>query len=175
MRKTKGVDSLNGRRRTSDKYTQTFSYLNERLRGISYSGDRPSSDFLPDMTLLTNTLNKVENKRHMVVRRGVGDFYSSEVGKSLSDFSVGDIFTEKAFLSTAIHSEAGMSRNINMVIVVPKCSKGIYAEPFSHYTDSGKFSFADNPKHAVLWMDNERGVRSEMEWIGIPRFKIEGC
>lgn len=103
----------------------------------------------------------------MVVRRGTGNFYSSELGKSLSDFSVGDIFTEKAFFSTAIHPKSGMFYDINMVIVVPKGAKGIYAEPFSHYTDSGKFSFADNPKHAVLWDGvTKETVRSEMEWIG---------
>lgn len=149
------------------KYTQTFSYLNERLRGIKYYGDRPESDFLPDMTLLTKTLNKVETQKHMVVRRGVDDFFSSEVGKNLTDFSVGDIFTDKAFLSTAIHQKAGMFKEVNLIIVVPKGAKGIYAEPFSHYTDHGKFKFKDNPKEAILWdgiMKEE--VRSEMEWIG---------
>lgn len=149
------------------KYTQTFSYLNERLRGISYMGDRSASEFLSDMPLLTKTLNKVETQRHMVVRRGVDNFYSSEVGKSLSDFNVGDIFTEKGFLSSAIHPEAGMTKDINMVIVVPKGAKGIYAEPFSHYTDYGKFKFSDNPKNATLWDGvTKEAIREEMEWIG---------
>lgn len=57
------------------KYTQTYSYLNEPLRGLKYSGERPKAEYDKDMPLLTSTLNKFVVSRDMVVRRGTGDFY----------------------------------------------------------------------------------------------------
>ncbi|MDD2476956.1 MAG: ADP-ribosyltransferase, partial [Dysgonamonadaceae bacterium] len=73
------------------------------------------------------------------------------------------IFTDKAFLSTAIHKDHGFTnKRINMVIAVPKGARGIYAEPFSHYTDYSKFNY-----NGIIWDGiTKEDIRSEVEWIG---------
>lgn len=144
------------------KYTQTYSYLNEPLRGQTYYGARGSNEFEHDLPILTRALEKFSMPQNTVVRRGVGSFEINELGYSLGDLKVGDVFVEKGFLSTAIHRSGGFSDTYNLVIVVPKGAKGVYAEPFSHYTDYNKFEY-----DGMIW-DGEsvESVRSEMEWIG---------
>lgn len=69
----------------------------------------------------------------------------------------------KGFLSTAVHRHKGFSESYNLVIVVPKGAKGVYAEPFSHYTDYHKFDYDDE----IIWDGKSvETINSEMEWIG---------
>lgn len=144
------------------KYTQTYSYLNEPLRGQTYYGARGNDEFEHDLPILTRALEKFSMPQNTVVRRGVGSFEINELGYGLGDLKVGDIFVDKGFLSTAIHRSGGFSDSYNLVIVVPKGAKGVYAEPFSHYTDYNKFEY-----DGEIW-DGEsvESVRSEKEWIG---------
>jgi len=150
-------------KRTVTKYTQTFSYLNEPLRGITYYGDRDKIEFKKDEPILTEALNRFKLEQDIVVRRGTNDFMIKELGYNLSDVKPGDIFTDKAFLSTAIHKDHGFTnKRINMVIAVPKGARGIYAEPFSHYTDHSKFNY-----NGTIWDGvTKEDIRSEVEWIG---------
>lgn len=106
----------------------------------------------------------------MVVRRGTGNYFISELGKDLSMVSVGDEFTDGAFLSTAAHRSKGFHKSINMVIVVPKGARGVFAEPFSHYTDSYKFGYDGDIWDGV----SKETINSEFEWIGQrgSRFKV---
>lgn len=146
------------------KYTETFSYLNEPLRGITYYGKQEMKDaFDKDLKTLTNALNKMKTPENMVVKRGVTDF---EVGgKWLSDMNVGDEFVDKGFLSTSVHRRGGFIESYDMIICVPKGAKGIYAEPFSHYTDENKFSVIDQVKK--IWNGRSKeSIKSENEWIG---------
>lgn len=152
------------------KYTQTYCYLNERLRGLSYSGGRGIDEYNHDMPILTSALNKFKTAKDMVVRRGTGNYYIPELGKDLSMVSVGDEFTEGGFLSTAAHRDKGFGGSINMVIVVPKGARGAFAEPFSHYTDSYKFDF-----EGQIWDGaSVETIEHEFEWIGQrgSRFKV---
>lgn len=153
------------------KYTQTYSYLNEPLRGLTYSGARSKSEYTNDLPILTSALNKFDVPKSMVVRRGTYDYNIPEINKQLSDVVVGDEFTDGGFLSTACHRSKGFTRPYNLVIVIPKGMKGAYAEPFSHYTDYHKFDFESND----LWngVSNEP-IGGEFEWIGQRggRFKV---
>ena len=145
------------------KYTETFNYLNEPLRGLTYYGKKEMSDaFDKDLKTMTSALNKVRTPKDMVVRRGVDNF---DIGETrLSDLKVGDIFEEKGFMSTSVHRRGGFTESYNMVICVPKGAKGIYAEPFSYYTDSGKFSAIQEKK--TIWNGKTvEDMRSEIEWI----------
>jgi hypothetical protein len=149
------------------KYTQTYNYLNERLRGIPYSGPRTNAEYAHDLPVLTKALAKFKMPEATVVRRGVDNFTFKELGYDLSQLKKGDVFTDKAFLSTSIHKDGGFQLSYNFVIVVPKGAQGFYAEPFSHYTDALKFNFADDPKKANLWEGKTKeAIRSEQEWIG---------
>ena len=152
------------------KYTQSYSYLNEPLRGLSYYGGRTQNEYDHDMPILTSALNKFKTAKDMVVRRGTGNFYIPELRKDLSGVSVGDTFTDGAFLSTACHRSKGFHDDINMIILVPKGARGAFAEPFSHYTDNLRF-YHDGE----LWDGKSKeSINSEFEWIGQrgSRFKV---
>ena len=99
----------------------------------------------------------------MVVRRGTGNYYIPELGKDLNMVKVGDEFTDGGFLSTTAHRTKGFFKSYNMTIIVPKGARGAFAEPFSHFTDSGKFDFDTND----LWDGvSKESIQSEFEWIG---------
>ena len=145
------------------KYTQTYSYLNEPLRGISYYGARASEEFEHDLLILTRAIEKFAMPQNTVVRRGVSNFTIDSLGYDLGNLKKGDVFVDKGFLSTAVHRHKGFSESYNLVIVVPKGAKGVYAEPFSHYTDYHKFDYDDG----VIWDGKSvEKINSEMEWIG---------
>lgn len=149
-------------KRVLTKYTQSYSYLNEPLREITYSGTRLWAEFEKDMPVLTNTLDKMEATQNMVVRRGTSDYTIKAMNKRLSQLAPGDEFVDGGFLSTAVRVDKGFSIDINMVIVVPRGAKGVYVEPFSHYTDSFKFDF-----NKSLWDGKSKEyMGSEREWIG---------
>lgn len=145
------------------KYTQTYSYLNEPLRGISYCGARTREEFEHDLPILTRAIEKFAMPQNTVVRRGVSNFTIDSLGYDLGNLKKGDVFVDKGFLSTAVHRHKGFSESYNLVIVVPKGAKGVYAEPFSHYTDYHKFDYDDG----VIWNGKSvEKINSEMEWIG---------
>lgn len=144
------------------KYTQSYCYLNEPLRNMIYSGGRSSNEYNNDMPKLTKALQKVRTTKNMVVRRGTGNYTIPELGKSLSDVNPGDEFIDGAFLSTACHPTKGFFDSLNMIIYVPKGAEGIFAEPFTHYNDSGCYDYSSN-----LWDGKEKkSIGGEFEWIG---------
>lgn len=144
------------------KYTESYNYLNKPLREIYYSDYRTWSEFEHDMPILTRVLDKMKMPKDVVVRRGTGDFYIKALGKDLSQLQAGDEFIDGAFLSTAVRTDMGFFEDLNLVIVVPKGAKGIYAEPFSHFTDSHKYSYNWN-----LWNGKAKeAMQGEREWIG---------
>lgn len=145
------------------KYTETYSYLNEPLRGISYYGVRTREEFEHDLPILTRAIEKFAMPQNTVVRRGVSNFTIDSLGYDLGNLKKGDVFVDKGFLSTAVHRHKGFSESYNLVIVVPKGAKGVYAEPFPHYTDYHKFDYDDG----VIWDGKSvEKINSEMEWIG---------
>ncbi len=145
------------------KYTQTYKYLNDRLRTGTTDSWRPESEYKHDLPILTRALNKIKAPRNMVVRRGVDDYSVPELKKLLSSVVEGDTFTEKGFLSTACHREKGFFCDLEMVILVPKGARGIYAEPFSHYTDFNIYDFETDD----IWDGKEKQeIGHEFEWIG---------
>jgi len=104
---------------------------------------------------------------HAVVRRGVNNYPVKELGCGLDGLKPGDVFTDKGFLSTSVHKGNGFHSEFEFVIIVPKGAQGFYAEPFSHYTDEGKFTYAGSMDRARLWDGKSReAVKSEQEWIG---------
>ncbi len=151
------------------KYTQTYSYLNEPLRNMSYCGGRAKDEYDNDMPKITAALSRVRTKQDMVVRRGTGNYNIPEIGKYLSEVEPGDVFIDGAFLSTACHRTKGFFQTLNLIIFVPKGSQGIFAEPFTHY-NAGYYDY-----RSQIWNGTEKvGIGSEFEWIGQrgSRFKV---
>ena len=164
------------------KYTQTYKYLVEPLRGLTYYGTADAkAAFANDMPLLESALAKFRTPKNMVVRRGTDSFPISELGYSgLDELKVGDEWTDGGFLSTAVHRDKGFRQSYNLVIVVPKGAQGAYAEPFSHYNgDSLNFggSSSDMAGSSLnkckaggnmnLWDGKDKwAIMGEQEWIG---------
>lgn len=155
----------------STKYTQTFSYLNEPLRNIQYYGsEEKKNEHEKDKEVLTKVLSGYKLKKNLVVRRGTDDFPIPRIGKRLSELEEGDIFNDGAFLSTAVHKTKGFHSNTHeLVIVFPKKSMGLYAEPFTKYNGN---SYDYKGK---LWNGKDvASIGCEQEWIGQrgSRFKV---
>lgn len=146
------------------KYTQTYNYLNEPLRGKTYSGRSTGTrEFNEDLPKLTSALDKFSMPKDIVVRRGTNNFEISSIGKYLSTLEAGDVWVDKGFLSTAAGKGYGLFQRYDLIIVIPKGAKGIYAEPFSHFTDSMKYNYA----YKNLWGgQTDEDMGSEREWIG---------
>jgi hypothetical protein len=151
------------------KYTYTYSYLNEPLRGMTYVAytdeqKKKKAEFDKDLKLMTDALNKCKTDRDMTIRRGSGDFHIRGLMKYLSEVEPGDEFVDGAFLSSAMHPSFGFGGRINMVIFVPKGSMGIYAEPFSYFGNShgGTHGNFDGKTDTV----KTYGSGQEYEWIG---------
>lgn len=149
-------------RRVVTKYTETFNYLNERLRGIRYLGDRTQSEYREDLPILTDVLANTRTAAPMVVRRGVNDYLDKSLGKYISELKPGDEIVDYGFLSTSTTPRGGFKAGYVFIIAVPAGAQGIYAEPFSHYTDSGRFSY-----NSEVWNGSSvEELRDEMEWLG---------
>ena len=146
------------------RYTQAYSYLNDRLRGIAPKSWIPQSEYDHDMPIITQALNKFKVPHDIVVRRGTDNYEIKAIGKWLSQVKEGDIFTEPAFLSTAAHRDKGFFKNFEMVIVVPKGARGAFAEPFSHYNDS--CSAYDYDYDRIWDGKTKQSIEDEFEWIG---------
>lgn len=146
------------------KYTETYHYLNEPLRGIPYYGSLiPNKDHVHDLPILTNALAKFRMPANTVVRRGTDNYAIKELGYNLSEVKAGDVFIDKGFLSTAVQRKYGFHMQYNLVICVPKGAQGFYVEPLSHYTDFHKFSYASKK----LWDGKSVEIAGkEAEWIG---------
>lgn len=152
------------------KYTQTYNYLNEPLRGITYYGSVQQAEYVNDLPILTAALQKMEMPRNMCVRRGVDSYPIKELGKDLGELQAGDQFVEGGFLSTACNPKNGLFCDYELVIAVPKGAKGVYAEPFTHYNDFYKYDFRNN----VIWDGiTDEVFGSEIEWIGQRGAKFE--
>ena len=151
------------------KYTETYSYLNEPLRGIRYAGGRTQAEFLQDMPTLTSALSKMEMPANTVVRRGTGNFRIPALGKDLSQLKVGDEFVDGAFLSTAVRVDKGFTETYNLIIVVPKGAHGAYAEPFTYYNGGlnyKKYSSGVNSSLHLWDGSHDASFGIEREWIG---------
>ncbi|MEG1993381.1 MAG: ADP-ribosyltransferase, partial [Oscillospiraceae bacterium] len=150
------------------KHTQTYHYLNEPLRVLPYYGSlTPSAEHIKDLPILEKALSKSKMSKDMVVRRGLDNYQIKELGYNLKDIKTGDVFVDKGFLSSSLEKSTGFHREYELIIIVPKGSQGIFAEPFSHYTDNAKFNYNNNHKNATLWDGKSKEtIHSEFEWIG---------
>jgi hypothetical protein len=133
-----------------------------------YDSKVPNADHLHDLPILTKTISKVTLPQNMVIRRGVNDFKIGELGyDSLDKLKIGDVFTDKAFISSSMHRSTGFFREYDLIIVAPKGAQGVFAEPFSHYTDNYKFQYNNDTNKANLWNGKSKEtIKGEFEWIG---------
>ncbi len=160
------------------KYTETYSYLNEPLRGITYGGrSSGSTEFNNDCPILTAALEKCGAPANMVVRRGTGDYFIPELGKRLSEVKVGDEFVEPGFLSTAVQKYQGFFRSYNLIIVMPKGTPGYYAETCSYYNGKdpkGNYYSSGYNARKNIWDGKFKPnyIGGEQEWIGSRGYKF---
>lgn len=146
------------------KYTETYSYLNEPLRGMTYYGSTAGYDI--DMPTLTKAIEKSVIPEDIVVQRGTGNFTIKELKKDISDLKVGDQFVDNWFCSTAVKVGHGLGRSYKLKIAIPKGARGVYVEPFSHYTDNYKFHSGYDSNTRKLWDGvTKESMRDERELL----------
>lgn len=123
-------------------YTSSYSYINEPLRKIKYSGlSSNKQKFVDTVKGMTNAINKSELKENMWFTRGVGklninganlDYYTN-----LDDLNklVGKTFEDQGFVSVSSHKGAsfGSSKSVVMNIYAPKGTKALYVDPISNW------------------------------------------
>ena len=157
-------------RKIITKYTAMYSYVNNPLRGVPLKVGEDLDERFHDMPVLTRVLSKFTMPRTTVVRRDLDDYFDKGVGKNISQLGVGDIITDKGFLSTTVKKTSVIANtNIHFVICVPEGAQGLYLEPFSRFTDSGCYSFTN-----TLWNGvTKESLGNELEWLGQRGTKME--
>lgn len=146
------------------KYTQTFSYLNKPLRGLTYNQDEEKiSEFDIDCKVLTAALQKCITGKDIALSRGDDDFFIPALNKRLSELKVGDEWIDGGFSSNGTSSGTGFSdKPIKLIIIVPKGSQAMFIEPLSHYngaTNEERYCF----QNAKLW-DGKKEYRLGREF-----------
>jgi len=136
-------------------YTSGSSYVNEPLRGLTYSGYK-GRDSKKDTENLTNMVNKSSYDFDIWVQRGVGYVNVQKIfGINLNNagiteakkFLLGKIGVEPAFASCANTKGSGFSSSeVIYNIYCPKGTKMLYCEPFSAYAGGNKGS-----KNGLNW------------------------
>lgn len=121
-----------------EKYTGTFSYINEPLRNLTYSGPTYKKEsFVEDVKLLTKAIDKSKYDFDVWVQRGTNDIDIN--GNSINNIKdlqslVGTSFKDHGFLSCGSHKQGGFShKNIIMNIYCPKGTKMMWIKPMSAY------------------------------------------
>ena len=157
-------------RKIITKYTTMYGYVNNPLRGVPLKAGEDSTERFHDMPVLTRVLSKFTMPRTTVVRRDLDDYFDTGLGKNISQLGVGDIITDKGFLSTTVKKTSVIANtNVHFVICVPEGAQGLYLEPFSRFTDSGCYSFTD-----TLWNGTTKEtLGNELEWLGQRGTKME--
>jgi len=128
-------------------YTSGSSYVNEPLRGLTYSGYK-GRDSQKDIDNLTKMINKSSYDFDMWVQRGVGYINVEKtfgINLRLSDitpakkFLLGKVGIEPAFASCGNTKGSGFSSSeVIYNIYCPKGTKMLYCEPFSAYAGGNK-------------------------------------
>jgi hypothetical protein len=124
-------------------YTCHPYYINEPLRGITYSGMEENG--IRDINAMTSFVKKGKAPENMWLQRGV-DIHAMEsmLGKSLSndkDFLsqlANTQIVEKGFASCGTCKSTGFdSKPVILNIYCPKGTRMMYFEPFSNYGNGG--------------------------------------
>lgn len=118
-----------------------FRRMNDALRQGNPLANGPSIKDMIDNC--ESALSKHEVADDTLLYRGMGSTRSlaralgieeNQVSEMVRDKSiVGQRFVEKGFCSTGINSGAGWDKEVNLEIVAPKGTKGMYVDPISRY------------------------------------------
>jgi len=149
-----------------DNYSnRDISYLGEMKRFARSDGH---AEYFKGITYATNAIEKSPLKEGQWLVRGSDEnglagwfegggmdfgsvtalFNGNYTEKQMQQALVGKKAVNHAFTSTGISRDAGFGGNIKYVIYAPKGTKGIYAEPQSHYGDTtGGYSGTPVPKN----------------------------
>lgn len=122
------------------EYTSSsYGRMNDILRGVK-SDDRYTHALIEGCT---SALEKTKIADDTMLYRGMGRMkhLASSMGideiaarEAIADGSiVGQRFVEKGFCSTGIDKYAGWKKEVNLEIVAPKGTKGMYVDPISEF------------------------------------------
>lgn len=143
-------------------YTHSYSYMNEPLRNLRYIGGKYTqfSSLEKDIEYLTNIIDKSSYDFDAWYQRGVRGYF--DVFSDLQFASVdeaqsliGKIYTDGAFVSCGVSKGKGLGGNIIMNIFCPAGTKGLYAEPFSHYGNGAGKNWDGISKQSSFGQESE--------------------
>lgn len=122
-------------------YTEGSCYLNEPLRGMTYSGRKGNETFRSHCNALTDMIARAKRQFDYWVQRG--DYeggFGARFGINLYDYVrnpqalVGKIGYEGGFLSTGSTKHTGFKDYpVISNIYCPRGTEGLYCEPFSYF------------------------------------------
>lgn len=177
--------STKAQKEAAHYYTQGSCYLNEPLRGQYYCGGK-GRDFATDMKALTEYIESSPLMQDTWLQRGEsmgglrGKFGFDLTGLSEKEAQkfVGEVGTEKAFLSCGNSKGSGFSGEVIYNLYCPKGTRGLYVEPFSYYGHGvNAKSYGMNGSDGLLWdgktMQSSFGSEAEVILQRGSKFKVK--
>lgn len=129
------------------EYTDSYSRVNEPLRGISYVGDKgKKQEFVGRVDAITRAIDGQELQEDMWLRRGTTKLSVGNIGGAGSLLHngwsteqltslVGTTFEDQGFVSCRGSKDDGFmtGAGVQMYIYCPKTTKALYIAPLSHH------------------------------------------
>lgn len=166
--------AVEGEKEAAHRYTAGSCYLNEPLRGESYTGGKHTGLFNKDCENLTNMISRSTYDFDYWCQRGDWfGLFEKRFGFDLRDPALradpsrmlGKEGVEKAFLSCGDSKGAGFGGDLTLNIYCPKGTQGLYCEPFSYYGHDVNGKGMMNCSDGLKWdgVSRQRGFGSEAE------------
>lgn len=149
----------------------SYKKMNEYLR----SDGKNSTDYKEEVEKVIKALDKIKTEEDMVVRRGVstrgfaGMFDKYEEAKNIGGYTwieknmdslIGQVCTDKGFLSTSPNKFKGFDKEVNLKIELPKGTKGAYIDSISKHRGEKEFLIQKGYNYIVTGI--ERTEKPEM-------------
>lgn len=163
-----------GEKEAAHRYTAGSCYLNEPLRGTTYTGGKHTGKFMTDCENLTNMISRSTYDFDYWCQRG--DWYAlfeKRFGIDLRDSALkadpsqllGKEGIEKAFLSCGDSKGAGFGGDLTLNIYCPKGTQGLYCEPFSYFGHGVNGQYGMNYSEGLKWdgVTKQKDFGSEAE------------
>lgn len=147
------------------KYTGTFSFINEPLRGITYANPgSKKGQFLDAVKNMTSAIDKSVIDFDFWTQRGTSavNFPHMKVNAYTDEATlqslVGSVFKDQAFVSTGAAKNTGFaSHNIILNIYCPKGTKGAYVDNISMFKGENELILQRGYSYKVTKVEKKNG------------------
>ena len=149
-----------------EKYTGSYSAINEPLRGIKYGNYNDKKHvFIEQVKQMTAAIDKSVIDFDFWTQRGTGaiNFPNTKINSNTSieelNNLVGQTFEDQAFVSTGAAKGTGFaSHNIIMNIYCPKGTKAAYVPEISHFSSENELIIQRGYSYKVTKVEKKNGI-----------------